>query len=363
MSKHRKPTYRAKRLTTIGAALALGFGTFAAFPASAAASNFTLASTDNFDNLNGWTVYDDRPKCDVSGGILTLHGNPDGSTCGMAENHNQTYGRYEVRAKFPAPSSHQFDTTFILWPQDDAVWKDAEIDYIEKTDPSSKSTYAFVHSSKLGGGQKQFTRKVDMTQWHTYGVEWTPGKLVGTVDGTPWWTVTGPAVSSVAHHQTLQMDLNREAGPIVPTTVQVDWFKRYAYTPGAVTKPAPPTKPSGDVPVITTPKGFTVSGAIGTRWRQTPNLGNPTSNALSIPGGSKQNFEHGRIYWSQAHGAHALRGSILARYDAIGASASSISFPRSEEVTTSYGSYVNFARGAITWNRSTGRVTVLPWKA
>ena len=27
--------------------------------------------------------------------------------------------------------------------------------------------------------------------WHTVGLDWTPGKLVYTLDGKPVWTVTG----------------------------------------------------------------------------------------------------------------------------------------------------------------------------
>ena len=41
------------------------------------------------------------------------------------------------------------------------------------------------------------TLTVNLTQWHTVGVEWTPGKIVYTMDGIPWATETNANVSDV----------------------------------------------------------------------------------------------------------------------------------------------------------------------
>ena len=38
--------------------------------------------------------------------------------------------------------------------------------------------------------------KVDLTQWHTLGVVWTPGRLVYTIDGRNWATVANANVPS-----------------------------------------------------------------------------------------------------------------------------------------------------------------------
>jgi hypothetical protein len=39
---------------------------------------------------------------------------------------------------------------------------------------------------------------VDLTEWHTLGVEWTPGKLAYILDGRNWATVTSAHVPSIA---------------------------------------------------------------------------------------------------------------------------------------------------------------------
>jgi beta-glucanase (GH16 family) len=38
---------------------------------------------------------------------------------------------------------------------------------------------------------------VDLTKWHTFGVEWTPGRLVYTLDGAAWATVRNANVPSI----------------------------------------------------------------------------------------------------------------------------------------------------------------------
>lgn len=39
--------------------------------------------------------------------------------------------------------------------------------------------------------------RADFTQWHTFGVEWLPGTVTYTLDGTPWASYTGPGVPDV----------------------------------------------------------------------------------------------------------------------------------------------------------------------
>ena len=38
---------------------------------------------------------------------------------------------------------------------------------------------------------------VNLTQWHTLGVQWTAGRLVYTLDGRTWATVTNANVPSI----------------------------------------------------------------------------------------------------------------------------------------------------------------------
>ena len=87
-------------------------------------------------------------------------------------------------------------------------------------------------------GQIQRTVRGDFTRWHTAGVEWTPGKLVYTLDGRRWATVTTAAVP----REPMEMDLQTQAGTCgdrdapcpdsstpARVTMQVDWVVAYAY--------------------------------------------------------------------------------------------------------------------------------------
>ena len=78
----------------------------------------------------------------------------------------------------------------------------------------------------------------DFTQWHVMGVEWSPGKLVYTLDGRNWATVLSPYVPS----EPMEFDIQAQAGtcsdvwtpcpnPTTPSLVelQVDWVQAYAY--------------------------------------------------------------------------------------------------------------------------------------
>jgi acid phosphatase len=198
-----------------------------------ASGNFRLAGQDAFSGTSvdtaKWSVYDDRPACTVSNGVLHVAGNSSG-LCGMAWQHDQTYGKWEVRARYPAPADGGFDATMLLWPSDDSAWRNAEIDYVEETDPARQSLDSFVHCTACSGGQIDHTHNVDMTRWHTYAVEWTPHRITGLIDGTPWFTVTDPAaISTIPHHATIQQDGSRSTRSSGNPDVQVDWFKVYSY--------------------------------------------------------------------------------------------------------------------------------------
>jgi licheninase len=210
---------------------------------STSAQPFTVVHAEDFTGSAldpaQWAVYSGQSKhtqwnpanCVVGGGMLTLRAQPDGSTCGIASRTNMTYGAFEVRARFPAPAAPQFDTTFIAWPQDDSAWRNAEIDYVEEQDPTRQSITGFVHCTACSGGQLEAgPMPLDMTQWHTYRLEWTPGSLRFLVDGNAWFTTTDKAaISSLPHHATVQTDYTADDHTPILTTTQVDWVKIYKY--------------------------------------------------------------------------------------------------------------------------------------
>jgi uncharacterized protein with LGFP repeats len=82
-------------------------------------------------------------------------------------------------------------------------------------------------------------------------------------------------------------------------------------------------------------------------------LGFPTSDEVGIPGGSRSDFQGGKIFWSPPTGSHAMIGGILARYEELGGPAS-FGFPATDEVPVAGGARVTFQYGSLLWSGSTG---------
>jgi uncharacterized protein with LGFP repeats len=107
-----------------------------------------------------------------------------------------------------------------------------------------------------------------------------------------------------------------------------------------------------------------VQGQIRALWAQlrweAGQLGYPTSDErATADGAGRQNtFAHGAVFWTAGGGAHAVVGSIYARYVELGGVTSKLGYPTSNEVGVSGGRASTFERGTITWNAKTGKVTV-----
>ena len=140
--------------------------------------------------------------------------------CGLG----QTYRAYFVRSRLtgPGPTGVQ-----LLWPVAN-VWP-PEIDFNE-TGGTTGSTSATVHWSSANS-QEQHNLTIDMTQWHTWGVIWTPTSITYTVDGRVWGTVTNPAAIP---NQAMTLDIDQQtwcqsgfACPTAPQSELVDWVAEY----------------------------------------------------------------------------------------------------------------------------------------
>ncbi len=123
----------------------------------------------------------------------------------------------------------------LLWPADNS-WP-PEIDFSEDDGHDNSTNYGTMHYG-ANNTQIQNHVSVDMTQWHTFGVEWTAGKLVYTLDGVPWATTTSSQVPSIPMVLDMQTqawgcgDNGWEACPDSTTPSQVnldvDWAVGYA---------------------------------------------------------------------------------------------------------------------------------------
>jgi beta-glucanase (GH16 family) len=112
------------------------------------------------------------------------------------------------------------------------VWP-PEIDFNE-TGGSVTSTTTSVHY----GSANHIVRteiNINMTQWHTWGVIWTPGYIIYTADGTIWGTFKVPSeiskVPMTLDFEQRQICEEKRQCPTAPQSMQIDWVAEYAPTP------------------------------------------------------------------------------------------------------------------------------------
>ena len=155
----------------------------------------------------------------VSGGVGTWNG------------FGTKYGRIDVR--FRAPRASGVGYTFLLWPANGG-WP-PEIDFAEDGGADRQNTAATLH---YGATNRQIQRhkKANFRKWNTIGVQWTPGKLVYTLNGKAWATVKHSGVPKqqmvlALQTQTLPCGLSyaRCPGKGTPKTssVDIDWIVAY----------------------------------------------------------------------------------------------------------------------------------------
>ncbi|MGB6454239.1 MAG: glycoside hydrolase family 16 protein [Streptosporangiaceae bacterium] len=211
-----------------------------------------LVYSQNFNGSGlppGWGAYQGQPGGDsfgqwdpadvvVSGGALHLLASPSAgagySTGGVMFTGNpQTYGMYLVRMKGDYEPGLQISDIALLWPNS-SVWP-PEIDFYEDSGGTRASYLATVHPGPSGNDSNQVHDAVncDATQWHTYGVQWTPNSITFTVDGHPAGAVVPtsglPAWPDIPMNLALQ---SQNLGPAQPShsieTMTVDWVAEYA---------------------------------------------------------------------------------------------------------------------------------------
>ncbi|MGB0095169.1 MAG: glycoside hydrolase family 16 protein [Solirubrobacteraceae bacterium] len=212
------------------------------------------------DDFNGrkldsskWRLYWGKPGGDpagwfdprhvtVSHGMLLISGYRDGrdggrwATGGLSSSPGlvQTYGKYLVR--FRLDPGVGIGHAALLMPANNS-WP-PEIDFSEDNGSGRTGTLATLHYGKHDTHWDSWFGKVNLTRWHTLGVQWTPGKLQYTLDGRIWETMTGNVVPAVP----MVLDLQTQTWPCsgtwgrcpnksTPRVVRmyVDWVAAYAH--------------------------------------------------------------------------------------------------------------------------------------
>jgi Glycosyl hydrolases family 16 len=189
----------------------------------------------NGSSLAGWDLYDSvgnegngrrTPSAAfVADGLLTITGDAQGNSEGMAWQAGQMYGRWEVCVRStPAPDGYH--SVLLLWPDSENWPSDGEVDFMEITDPSRQSVEFWLHygpdnSDESGGVQ------IDATQWHAWAVEWTPHGITAYVDGNLWFETTNTRhLPPGPMHMTIQLD-NFGGDLSGGAQMQVDWARQY----------------------------------------------------------------------------------------------------------------------------------------
>jgi hypothetical protein len=238
-------------------------------------------SEDFTGDLGQWSLYN-GPGHDGNGrrtpsaagvadGILTINGDADGNSEGMAWGAGAMYGRWEARMRASA-GDRDYHAVLLLWPDgEDEGGYGGEVDFMENSDPSRQNTEMFVHyddeDTQLRGAVH-----VDATQWHNWAVEWSPDHITAYLDGEQWWSTSLSAAQPPGPmHMTIQLDQFRDGGGLKPSNLQVDWVRYYPIE-GSGPSPAPvnadgtcgrvpPPVPNGPVPPVSGAPGAGVADA------------------------------------------------------------------------------------------------------
>jgi licheninase len=165
----------------------------------------------------------------VSGGILTISGDANGTTGGMAWRLGSAkYGRWEARVKSPV-AGPAYHPVMLLWPDAENWPVGGEVDVMEISDETRQKTDFFVHYGEADH-QLHGEKVIDATQWHNWAVEWTPTTITGYVDGVAWFSTTrADPLPPGPMHLTLQLDWfpGSASGAVRQSEMQVDWVRYY----------------------------------------------------------------------------------------------------------------------------------------
>jgi len=214
-------------------------------PAPNALSGYAQSYVNDFTGSSlpaGWTSFTacaggnpctqwDASHVVVNGGLLQINTNQDpaynnewvsGGVCGCGQ--SQAYGAYFVRSRVTGAGPAAVE---LLWPANNS-WP-PEIDFNETTGVSTGTT-STVHFG-AANNQDVRTLSIDMTQWHTWGVIWTPTSVTYTVDGNVWGTVTNPSeipnIPMTLDFQTATWCGQGWACPSSAQSLDIDWADEY----------------------------------------------------------------------------------------------------------------------------------------
>jgi beta-glucanase (GH16 family) len=197
---------------------------------------------DEFDAGTGqWSIYDgpghagegrrSPSAVSVRDGVLTITGDPSGTTAGMSWGDGRRYGRWEARARAPA-GDRSYNALLLLWPDAENWPEGGEIDFMEIGAAGRQEVDVFLHYGE-DNEQKHGRVETDATRWHNWAVEWTPTSITTFLDGRKWYGTTDRAVQPPGPmHLCIQLDwFPSGSGTVRESTMEVDWVREYDLGP------------------------------------------------------------------------------------------------------------------------------------
>lgn len=148
----------------------------------------------------------------------------------------QTYGRFEARIKLPAGRG--------LWP---AFWMiplaeqknpKEEIDVIETNNKSPYLVKGYAHQSSIFNyGAEKVVNLPISSQFHTFGIDWTPSGITWTFDGRayghiksyPNWPFEQPFIMLLDLEVGGSWPGPPNASTVFPAKMQVSWIRVYKW--------------------------------------------------------------------------------------------------------------------------------------
>jgi beta-glucanase (GH16 family) len=140
--------------------------------------------------------------------------------------HDFTYGRFEVRAK--VPEGQGYLPAFWMMPTDENIYgqwpRCGEIDIMEVMGQDTQKAMGTIHYGNPHGqkqGENILTNGDYSSEYHTYAVDWEPGKITWYIDGqeyfsaNDWYSTTvgqGTVAYPAPFDQPFYMILNLAVG-------------------------------------------------------------------------------------------------------------------------------------------------------
>ncbi|PBC21145.1 MULTISPECIES: family 16 glycosylhydrolase [unclassified Mesorhizobium] len=156
---------------------------------------------------------------EYTSGILTTH-----------DSFSQTYGYFEIRADLPENAGAW--PAFWLLPEDGS-WP-PELDVVETIGQAPNSLIMTAHSNETGTHTK-VTSIVSVSNpagFHTYGLLWTPDKLVWTYDGVQVAETATPSDMNKPMYMLVDLAVGGLAGTppdhlATPAEMKIDYVRAY----------------------------------------------------------------------------------------------------------------------------------------